>query len=153
MSSRRGLHRGGLAVGPHSLEVAQARHGRDHRVCAVREDDVVGGVAYPVDIHGPRAREPATASQQGDPCVGQPLLLSGVGVVRDHEVPPGQCRVDVDLGAREYLPGALDSLPRTQQGLRGDAREVGALAAHELTLHDRHPESPGGERACAVLAG
>ena len=31
------------------------------------------------------------------PLIGQPALLSGVGVVRDHEVTPGQRRLHIDL--------------------------------------------------------
>ena len=33
------------------------------------------------------------------PWLGQPALLAGVGVVRDHEVAPGERRLDVDLRA------------------------------------------------------
>ncbi len=146
------LHRGGLAVGPHAVELAQPGNRRDDRVGAVREHDMVGGVAYAVDLHGPDAGEPTAAAEQGDVVVGQPLLLAGIGVVGDHEVPPRQRPLDVDLGRRERLAGAVDRFPGTQQCLGRDARVVGALAADEFTLHDGHPESTGGERTGAVLA-
>ena len=64
-----------------------------------REDDVLGGVADAVDLDHARPGEPAGAAQQVDAGVRQPALLAGVGVVGDHEVPPGERRLDVDLRA------------------------------------------------------
>ena len=56
------------------------------------------------------ARRPV-AAQQVDPSVGQPALLAGVGVVRDHEVAPGQRRLHVDL-ALAPPPRARRAPPR-----------------------------------------
>ena len=89
-----------------------------------------------VDLDDAGAGEPAAAAEQVDAAVGQPALLPGVGVVRDHEVTPGQRRFDVDLGGRRRLARGVDRLARPQQGLRRDAGPVGALAAHQLALDD-----------------
>jgi hypothetical protein len=79
---------------------------------AVREDHVVGGVAHAVDLDDTRTGEPASAAQQVDAVIGQPALLSGIGVVRDHEVTPGKRRLDIDLGARGRLARPVDRLAR-----------------------------------------
>ena len=151
-AARNGLHRGRLAVGPDALELAQARDRRHDRIGAVREDHVVGGVAHAVDLDDARAGEPAGAAQQVDAVIGQPALLSGVGVVGDHEVAPGERRLDVDLGGRGRLARPVDRLARPQQRLRRDARPVRALAADELALDDGHAQAALGQRARAVLA-
>ena len=49
------------------------------------------------------------------PPLRQPALLAGVGVVRHHEVPPGQRGLDVDLRARPGVARALHRLARAQQ--------------------------------------
>ena len=143
---------GRLAVGPDALELAQARDRRNDRIGAVGQDDVIGGVAHAVDLDHAWAGQSAAAAQQVDAVVGQPALLSGVGVVRDHEVTPRERRLDVDLGARRCLARALHSLAGAQQGLRGDARPVGALAPHQLALDERDPQPAFGKRTGAVLA-
>ena len=86
------------------------------------------------------------------PSSGQPALLAGVGVVRDHEVAPGERRLDVDLGGRRRLVRGVHGLARAQQRLRRDARPVRALAADELALDERDAQPALGERAGAVLA-
>ena len=111
------LHPGRLAVGPGPLELAQAGHRRHDRIGAGRNDDVVRRVAHAVDLDGARAGEPAAAAQQVDTGVGQPSLLAGVGVVGDHEIAPGERRLDVHLGAGGGLPGGIGRLPRAQQRL------------------------------------
>ena len=55
--------------------------------------------ATPSTSTAPVAGEPAGAAQQVDAVPCQPALLAGVGVVGDHEVAPGERRLDVDLGA------------------------------------------------------
>ena len=110
--TRNGLHRGHFAVGPDAVELAKTRDGRNDRVGAVREHHVLGRVAHPVDLDDARAGEPAGAAQQIDPPIGQPALLAGVGVVRDHEVTPGKRRLDVDLGARRRVARPVDRLAR-----------------------------------------
>ena len=57
-------------------------------------------------------RRPAPASRplprrRSMPCVGEPAFLAGVGVVRDHEVAPGERRLDVDLGGRRRVAARL----------------------------------------------
>jgi hypothetical protein len=113
---------------------------------------VVGGVAHTVDLDDARAGEPAAAPQQIDAVIGQPALLSSIGVVRDHEVTPGERRLDIDLGARGRLARPMDGLARSQQRLGRDARPVGALAPDQLPLDDRNPHAGLGKRAGAVLA-
>ena len=92
----------------------------------------------------PRSRSmPLSASQRS---------LARVGVVRDHEVAPGERRLDVDLRVRRRLVRRVHGLARTQQRLRRDARPVRALAADELALDERDAQAALGERAGAVLA-
>ena len=100
----------------------------------------------------PRAGEPARASQQVDAVVGQPALLAGVGVVGDHEVTPGEGRLDVDLGARRRLARGMHRLAGAQQRLGRDACPVGALAPDQLALDERDPQAALGQLAGAVLA-
>ena len=152
-AARNGLHTGHLAVGPDALELAQAGDRRDDRVGAVREHDVVGGVALAVDLDDPGPGEPAAAAQQVDAVVGQPALLAGVGVVGDHEVTPGERRLDVDVGARRGLARGMHRLAGAQQRLGGDAGPVGALAADQFALDERDPQAALGQLAGAVLAG
>ena len=84
--------------------------------------------------------------------LGQPALLAGVGVVGDHEVAPGERRLDVDLGGGGRLAGGVHRLARTQQRLGRDARPVRALAADQLALDDGDAQAALGQRAGAVLA-
>ena len=150
-AARDGLHAGRLAVGPHAVELAQARDGRHDRIGTVRQDDVFGGVAHAIDLDHARPGEPAGAAQQLDAFARQPALLAGVGVVRDHEVTPGKHGVDVDLGARRCAAGGMHRLARAQQRLGRDARPVGALAADQLALDDGDAQATLGQRAGAVL--
>ena len=151
--TRDGLHAGRLAVGPDPVEVAQARDRRDERVRPAGEHDVVGGVAHAVDLDRAGSGEPARAAQQVDAVARQPALLPGVGVVGDHEVPPRQRRVDVDLRGRRRLARAVHGLAGPQQRLRRDARPVRALAPDQLALDDGDTQPAVGERAGAVLPG
>ena len=96
---RDGLHAGHLAVRPDALELAQARDRRHDRVGAGRDHDVLGRVRHAVDLDHARPGEPAASAQQVDAGAGEPALLPGVGVVRHHEVAPGERRRDVDLCA------------------------------------------------------
>ena len=59
------LHAGHLAVRPDAFELAQAGDGRDERIGAVREDDVLGRVADAVDLDDARAGEPAACRGAG----------------------------------------------------------------------------------------
>ena len=108
--------------------------------------------AHAVDLDHARPGELAAAAQQVDALARQPALLPGVGVVRDHEVPPGQRRLDVDLRAGRRLARALHRLAGAQQRLGRDARPVGALAADQLALDHGHPQAAVGQLTGAVLA-
>ena len=118
-AARNGLHAGRLAIGPDAIELAQARDRRHDRIGAAGQDDVVGGVTHAVDVDHPGAGEPAAAAQQVDAVVGQPALLSGVRVVRDHEVTPRERRLDVDLGARRCIARRP---PQPHRGAAGSSR-------------------------------
>ena len=122
-------------------------------VGAVGEHDVLGGVARAADLDHAGPCEPAAAAQEVDAVVGQPALLTRVGVVRDHEVPPGERGLDVDLRGGRRLARSLHRLARPQQRLRRDARPVRALAADQLALDERDTQPALGQCAGAVLAG
>jgi len=92
------------------------------------------------------------AAQQVDLAFGEPLGRAVVGVVGDHEVAPGERRLDVDLGTRGGLACLVHRLARAQQRLGGDASPVGALASHELALDYRHAQATLRKCARAVLA-
>ena len=100
---------------------------------------------------GPASRP--VAAQQVDAPVGQPLLGTRVGVVRDHEVAPRERGRDVDLRARRRVVGGVGGLTGAQQRLGRDARPVGALATHQLAFDDGDAQTALGQRAGAVLAG
>ena len=145
------LHARRLARAPDAIELPQPRDGRDDRVGASSDDDVLGAVAHAVDFDGPGPGEPAAAAQQRDPPGIQPALLPGVGVAGDHEVAPRQRRLDVHLRARPHLARGVHRLAGAQQRLGRDAGPVRALAADQLALDDRDPQTTLGQRAGAVL--
>ena len=150
-AARDRLHAGHLAVGPDALELLQAGDGRHDRVGATGQDDVVGGVTGVAYLHHPRPGEAPDAADQVDPVIGEPALLARVGVVGDHEVPPCERGLDVDLGTRSRVARRVHRLAGAQQRLRRDARPVGALATHQLSLHDGDAQSAGRQGRCAVL--
>src|SRR5207244_5071216 len=113
---------------------------------------VVAGGAHALDLDGARAGDPASAAQQVDAMIGQPALLPGIGVVRDHEVTPCKRRLDIDLGARGRLSRPMNRLARPQQRLRRNARPVGTLPSHQLAFYDGHAQAALGQSARAVLA-
>ena len=87
------------------------------------------------------------------PLIRQPALLTGVGVLGDHEVPPRERGLDVDLRGGRRVARLVDRLARAQQRLGRDARPIRALAADQLALDDGDPQPTLGERTGAVLAG
>ena len=149
---RHGLHAGYLAVGPDAIQLTQTGDRRDHRIGAGRQDDVPGGVAHAVDLDHARPGELARPAQQVDALARQPLFLPGVGVVRDHEVTPGQRGGHVDLRGAGRLARLMGRLTGAQQRLGRDARVVRAFAADEVALDHGHPQAAVGELAGAVLA-
>ena len=99
-----------------------------------------------------RPGEPAHAPHRRDGApICQPFFLSRIGIAGHHVVPPVERRLHVHLSAGADVAGALDRLPRTQEGLGRDARPVGALAADQLPLDDGDPEPSGrnGSGACS----
>ncbi len=100
---------------------------------------------------GPASRP--SPREQIDAAIGQPLLGTGVRVVRDHVVAPGERGRDVDLCSRRGVIRIVHGFTRTEQGLGRYAGPVGALAADELALDDGDAQTPFSQRARAVLAG
>ena len=147
-----GLHRRCLAIAPDAVEFAQARDGRDDRIGAIGQDDVVGRVAHAVDLDDARAGEPAGAAQKADAAIVQPVLLSGIGVVRHHEITIGKRRLDIDLRGCGRLAGSMNCLARAQQRLGWNACPVRAFPSHELALDDGDAQAALGQSARAVLA-
>jgi hypothetical protein len=113
---------------------------------------VLGRVPHPVDLHYADPGDAARPAQQVDAMFGEPALLAGVGIARDHEVTPRECARDVDLGVGAHREHAVHRLARAQQRLRRDARPVGALAADQLALDDGDAQPALGERASGVFA-
>ena len=87
---------GRLAVGPHTLELTQPRHGRDHGIRAGGEHDVSSRVDLVADQHSPRPIEPSGAAQHLNARARSPARLAGVVVPADHEVPPRERGGSVD---------------------------------------------------------
>ena len=152
-AARDRLHAGHLAVGPHAAEFAQARDGRNDRIRAGRQHDMPGGVACAVDLDRTGPGELAGPPQQVDSLARQPALLPGVGVVRDHEVTPGQRRRGVELRGGRRLACLVHRLAGTQQRLGRDARPVGAFPPDQVALDHGNAQPAVGQLAGAVLAG
>jgi len=148
-----GLHASDLAVAPDALEPAQTGHRRHDWIGSRREDDVLRRVAYAVDFDDAYPGKPAGAADQRDAVVCEPALLAGVGVVRHHEVAPGERCLDVHLGARRCIECGTNRLARSKQGLGRDARPIGALTSDELALDQRDAQATIGQRSRAVLTG
>src|SRR5271165_1100093 len=95
--------------------------------------------------------QPARAAQQVDAPARQPALLAGIGIVRHHEVPPGQRGCHVDLRARADVARALHRLARAQQRLRRNTRPVRAFPADQLPLHDGDTQPARSQRRGTML--
>ena len=106
-----------------------------------------------VYVDDPHTCEAPVAAKQVDATLREPALLTGVRVVRNHEVAPRERGADVDFGLRRRLAGTVDGLARTQQGFRRNARPLGALAADELALDEGDTQPTFSESADTVLAG
>ena len=146
------LHAGHLAVRPDASSSRSPGTGGTNGSAPFARTTCSAVWRDAVDLDDARPGEPAAAAQQGDAVVREPALLARVGVVRDHEVAPGERRLDVDLRRRRRVARGVHRLARAQQRLRRDARPVGALAADELALDERDAQAALGERAGAVLA-
>ncbi len=152
-AARNGLHAGGLTVGPNAIELGQAWNRRNDRIGTAGNHDVLGRVSHAVDLDDPGAGQAADAAQKVDAVIGQPALLSGIGVLGDHEVAPGERRLHIDLRTRRGLPRCVDRLAWSQQRLGRDACPVGALTANQLALHHGHTQATLGKRAGACSPG
>ncbi len=106
--------------------------------------------AVDVDHSGPG--EFASAAQQVNALVRQPAFLTGVGVVRDHEVAPGKRLAHVHLRAGRGLARLMDSLAGAQQRLGRHACPVRALAPDQVALDKCYPQAAVGQFTGAVLA-
>jgi len=78
---------------------------------------VLSGVPHTVDLNNAPSGQPPAAAQQLDAVVCQPAHLPRVGVIGDHEVTPGERRLDIDLGACGGIARAMHRLARPQQRL------------------------------------
>ena len=114
---------------------------------------MVGGMAHAVHLHDTGACQTASATKQVDAGVSEPALLAGIGVVRDHEVPPRKRSVDVDLRQRGRLVCGVRGLAGAQQRFGRNACPVRALAADEFALDQRDTQAAFGEGTRAMLAG
>jgi hypothetical protein len=137
--ARHRLHARGLAGTPHTFEVAEARDRRDDRIRSSCDDDVLRSVLNAIDGDDAPSRELARPSQQVDASVGQPLLLAGVGIVRHHEVPPGQRGLCIDLRARAGVACALNRFAWAEERLRWNARPVRGVLIRRFAWSERYP--------------
>jgi hypothetical protein len=113
-SARHGLHPGYFTVRPNAFELAKARDGRNDRISAVGENDVVCSVAYAIHLDDPRSGKSTGAAKQVNAVVGQPAFLADVGIVGDHEIAPRKCRADVNLGGRRRVVRRMGGLAGAQ---------------------------------------
>jgi hypothetical protein len=67
------------------------------------------------DLDDARTGQPARAAEQVDALPRQPAFLARVGVVRHHEISPGQHGCNVHVGTRAGLACALYRLARAEQ--------------------------------------
>ena len=114
---------------------------------------MAGRVAHAVDLDDTWSGQPAGAAQQVNVMIGQPPLLSGVGIVRDHEVTPGKRGFHVNLRVPCGLACAIYRLARAEQRLGRNARPIGALTADQVALDERDAQPALGQCRGAVLSG
>ena len=112
-----------------------------------------GGMPLAADLHHAGPGELASPPQQVDALARKPALLPLVGVVRDHEVTPGQRRGDVELCGGRRLACLMHRLTGTQQRLGGNARPVGDRPLDQVALDKGNPQPAIGQFAGAMLAG
>ncbi len=137
-----------LAVGPHG-HALQAFYGRHVRHRTGRDDHVLGLQGLAVHLDLARAGDPAFALEDRGALLLVALHLPRVVEVADHLVAVVEDFLDLQGGGArpEGPPRLVPGLGRSDQGLRGDARPVGALAPDELPLDHRDPLPAGDEAA------
>ena len=148
-----GVGRLAVVPGAHGVESIERWH---RSTAAGGDDDHTARNEHPVaDTHAPLPVEPARATEQLDPAFLQPGELTGVVANVDHLVATRQhgCRVEglADRQARHPLRLA-EQVGRPQQRLRGHAGVVGALAADQVLLDDRHRHAAVGKAPRADLS-
>src|SRR5205823_3672715 len=79
---------GGLAIGPDSVQLAQARNRWDHRFGSCCDHDVTRAVAPFVNLDDAVLDHPAVSANKVDSGIREPFDLSGVVVTRHHVVAP-----------------------------------------------------------------
>ena len=147
------LHAGHFAVASRHLPARPGPGRGDDRVGAGGQNDVAGAVwGTPSTSTTPTPASRPRPAEEVDTLVGQPSLLAGIGVVRDHEVAIGQGRLHIDLGARRRLARLLGCLARAEQSLGRDARPIGTFAADQLAFHDGDPQSTVGQLSGTVFS-
>jgi hypothetical protein len=109
-------------------------------------------MANPVHLDDTDAGEATRTAHEIDTTVREPALLPSIGILRHHEVTPGEGCRDIDIGDSGCLTCTVDGLARTQEGLGGDARPVRALASNKVTLDHGDTETPFGKCSSTVLA-
>ena len=106
-------------------------------------------------VDPPLAGEPADPAHDGDAAILEPGQSTGVVPVAGDPVPRSERRLCVratgdGAGRTGNPPGGGEDVARPDQRLRRHAPPVGALAADQLALHDRHRQpafgaAPGGD--------
>ena len=154
---RHPLGGGRLAVVPGAdrVEAVDRRHrraaaGRDHHG-PPRDERVLADADAPLSV------EPALAAEDLDPAILQPGQLPRVVEIVDHLVAAVEHRLRVELPAHHLgdarHPARLaEQVGGPQQRLRGHAGVVGALAADQVLLDDRHRHPAVGEPTGADLS-
>ena len=80
---------------------------------------MLGGAADAVHFDDTRPGQAPSPADQVDAVVGEPALLAGVGVVRDHEVAPRERSLDVDLAGAAASFAACAASPGRSSVLDG----------------------------------
>src|SRR5262249_22644096 len=111
------------------------------------------GLRKPVTSPPPRPPQPPPPPHTTTPGAAAPRPPAAAGEYGAHkDAPPRKRSLHVDRRARGGVVCGVRRLARAQQSLRRDARPVGALAADEFALDQRHAQPALGERAGTVLA-
>ncbi len=147
-----------LAVRPW-LRLAQTLDRRDERAGAGGDHHSSFGHEHVVSrAHPALAVEPAVLADQLDPARLEPRELGRVVAIVDHLVAASQGGAHVELaghrlGSAGHAANLAQRLAGPQQGLRRHAGIEGALASHQLALHQRHAQPGVGQPPGAHLAG
>ena len=121
----------------------------DRRRSRGRRGRRCGGRRPPRRLPVPASRP--RAADQVDAVVGEPALLAGVGVVRDHEVAPRERRLDVDLSRARRLVAACAASPGRSSVLDGMQAqyEHSPPTSSRSTSATRRPPSASAPAQCS----